>query len=280
MPRRNYSRGLVAPSCDDPLPRGSPRLLSRLSAGLADTEGIDGAACSAETSSLPVASQKAGKSRTAAGSVAATSRISPGARCFMAFRARRTGKGHVRSLASRVWVVIGRYSRKIRCPRYPVPTFARLFKYFFPASGVRLKGASPKCFCADRWGIAILKVWLRTGRLEKILSTMDTRNLQAKAREAGALLKAMGNERRLLISASSREARSPSANSKKRSTSASRRCPSIWRDCGRTGWSRPAARHRPSSIRSTVPRRRRSCWPCRISGPLNGSQPPASQDGG
>jgi DNA-binding transcriptional ArsR family regulator len=28
---------------------------------------------------------------------------------------------------------------------------------------------------------------------------MDTRNLQAKAREAGALLKAMGNERRLLI---------------------------------------------------------------------------------
>jgi DNA-binding transcriptional ArsR family regulator len=31
------------------------------------------------------------------------------------------------------------------------------------------------------------------------LSTMDTRNLQAKAREAGALLKAMGNERRLLI---------------------------------------------------------------------------------
>ena len=32
-----------------------------------------------------------------------------------------------------------------------------------------------------------------------ILPTMDTENLQARAREAGALLKAMGNERRLLI---------------------------------------------------------------------------------
>jgi DNA-binding transcriptional ArsR family regulator len=31
------------------------------------------------------------------------------------------------------------------------------------------------------------------------LPTMDTENLQARAREAGALLKAMGNERRLLI---------------------------------------------------------------------------------
>jgi DNA-binding transcriptional ArsR family regulator len=32
-----------------------------------------------------------------------------------------------------------------------------------------------------------------------IVPTMDTENLQARAREAGALLKAMGNERRLLI---------------------------------------------------------------------------------
>ena len=31
------------------------------------------------------------------------------------------------------------------------------------------------------------------------MPTMDTENLQARAREAGALLKAMGNERRLLI---------------------------------------------------------------------------------
>ena len=37
------------------------------------------------------------------------------------------------------------------------------------------------------------------GNLENIVPTMDTGNLQAKAREAGALLKAMGNERRLLI---------------------------------------------------------------------------------
>src|SRR3546814_18115374 len=53
------------------------------------------------TSSSPVVSQKDLKSATAPGSVALTSRISPPATPFIALRARSTGSGHLRPVASR-----------------------------------------------------------------------------------------------------------------------------------------------------------------------------------
>src|SRR3546814_5635737 len=53
------------------------------------------------TSSSPVVSQKVLKSATAPGSVALTSRISPPATPFIALRARSTGSGHLRPVASR-----------------------------------------------------------------------------------------------------------------------------------------------------------------------------------